>query len=167
MYQTKEGRSLTAEAINDYSVALQEDEKSVRTIQKYIHDLNMAAEYFEGAELTKATLIEWKNMLVERYAAATVNTVLAAINGFLKFMGWNDLTIKPLKIQQSLFSVEEQELTYVEYKQLVHAAENACNRRLSLVIQTICATGIRVSELQFITVEAVRTGRTEIANKGK
>ena len=167
MYQTKEGRSLTAEAINDYSVALQEDEKSVRTIQKYIHDLNMAAEYFEGAELTKAPLIAWKNMLVERYAAATVNTVLAAINGFLKFMGWNDLTIKPLKIQQSLFSVEEQELTYVEYKQLVHAAENACNRRLSLVIQTICATGIRVSELQFITVEAVRTGRTEIANKGK
>ena len=82
-------------------------------------------------------------------------------------MGWNDLTVKPLKIQQSLFINERQELTYDEYKRLVLAAENAGNRRLSLVIQTICATGIRVSELQFITVEAVQRGRTEVANKGK
>lgn len=82
-------------------------------------------------------------------------------------MGWNDLIVKPLKIQKSLFRDESRELSYNEYKRLVLAAENAGNRRLSLVVQTICATGIRVSELQFITVEAVRTGRTEIANKGK
>lgn len=167
MIQAQECRVLTLETINKYSVALQNEEKSAATAQKYVHDLNMATEHFDGAELTKGTLIEWKNTLVKKYAAATVNTILAAINGFLKFMGWNDLTVKPLKIQQSLFINERQELTYDEYKRLVLAAENAGNRRLSLVIQTICATGIRVSELQFITVEAVQRGRTEVANKGK
>jgi len=167
MYQACESRVLTLETINAYSVALRNEEKSVATAQKYIHDLNMAAKYFNGVALTKTSLIEWKNMLVEKYAAATVNTILAALNGFLKFMAWNDLTVKPLKIQQSLFRDESRELTYDEYKRLVFAAENAGNRRLSLVVQTICATGIRVSELQFITVEAIRTGRTEIANKGK
>lgn len=167
MYQAHECRILTLETINRYYVFLQNDEKSAATTKKYVHDLSMAAEYFGETELTKAKLIEWKNSLVEKYAAATVNTILAAINGFLKFMGWNDLTVKPLKIQQSLFCDESRELTYDEYKRLIHAAESAGNRRLSLVVQTICATGIRVSELQFITVEAVRTGHTEIANKGK
>ncbi len=82
-------------------------------------------------------------------------------------MGWNDLTVKPLKIQKAMFRDESRELTQDEYKRLVHAAESAGNRRLSLVLQTICATGIRVSELQFITVDAVRIGHTEISNKGK
>ena len=166
MYQAHENRVLTLETSNAYAVALRDEEKSAATAQKYIHDLNMATEHFDGVELTKAALIEWKSILVEKYAAATVNTILAAVNSFLKFMGWNDLIVKPLKIQKSLFRDESRELSYNEYKRLVLAAENAGNRRLSLVVQTICATGIRVSELQFITVEAVRTGRTEIANKG-
>lgn len=167
MYQAQERRLLTAEAINSYSCSLHDEEKSVATIQKYIHDICMAAEYFDGMELTKAVLIEWKDTLVEKYTAATVNTILAALNGFFKFMGWNDLAMKPLKIQRSMFSNEDRELTYNEYKRLVYAAESTGNRRLSLVVQTICATGIRVSELQFITVKAVCVGRTEIVNKGK
>ena len=167
MYQAQERRLLTAEAINSYSCSLHDEEKSVATIQKYIHDICMAAEYFDGMELTKAVLIEWKDTLVEKYTAATVNTILAALNGFFKFMGWNDLAMKPLKIQRSMFSNEDRELTYNEYKRLVYAAESTGNRRLSLVVQTICATGIRVSELQFITVRAVCVGRTEIVNKGK
>lgn len=167
MPQLQEIRSLTKEVIENYTSALREDEKSSATITKYSHDLNMAAEYFDGAELTKSALIEWKDLLVEKYAAASVNSILAAVNGFLKHMGWNDLTVKPLRIQRALFRDESRELTSDEYKRLVRAAESAGNRRLSLVVQTICATGIRVSELKFITVDAVRTGHTEISNKGK
>ncbi len=167
MHQTQEIRVLTQEIISNYSFALQEDEKSKATILKYVHDLNMAAAYFNGRELTKTDIISWKDTLIGKYAAATVNSILAALNGFLKHMGWNDLTVKPLKIQKAMFLEENRELTRDEYERLVHAAESAGNRRLSMVVQTICATGIRVSELQFITVEAVRTGRTEINNKGK
>lgn len=167
MYEAQEARSLTNETIVRYSCYLRENEKSSATILKYIHDLNLVAAYFNEKELTKAALIEWKDALIEKYAAATVNSILAALNGFLKYMGWADLIVKPLKIQRSLFRDESRELTQAEYKRLIHAAENAGNRRLSLVVQTICATGIRVSELKFITVEAVRTGRTEISNKGK
>ncbi len=167
MYQTQETRVLTQEMISNYSIILQENEKSVATILKYVHDLNMVATHFNGAELTKTALIKWKDTLIGKYAATTVNSILAALNGFLKHMGWNDLTVKPLKIQKAMFCDENRELTRDEYERLVHAAESAGNRRLSLVVQTICATGIRVSELQFVTVEAVRTGRTEISNKGK
>lgn len=167
MYQPQGARRLTQEVIINYSLTLREDEKSEATILKYLHALNMTAAYFNGEELTKSALIKWKDALIGKYNAATVNSVLAAINGFLKYMGWSDLTVKPLKIQRSLFRAESQELTTTEYKRLVHAAESAGNRRLSLVVQTICATGIRVSELKFITAEAVRTGRAEISNKGK
>lgn len=167
MNQPYEARVLTNETVKDYLAALQEDEKSSATVTKYSHDLNMAAAYFGGVELTKQGLINWKHELVEKYAAATVNSILAALNGLLKHMGWNDLTVKPLRIQRSLFLDENRELTQAEYKRLVRAADSDGNRRLSLVVQTICATGIRVSELQFITVDAVFAGHTEISNKGK
>ena len=104
---------------------------------------------------------------MEGHAPSTVNSMLAAANGFFRFMGWQQLLMKPLAIQKSLFSDERRELTREEYASLVRAAEQAGNRRLSLVIQTICGTGIRVSELEAITVEAVRTGRAEVCNKGK
>lgn len=167
MNHAQEARVLTKEIIENYMATLQEDEKSTATITKYAHDLTMAAEYFAGIELTKPALIAWKDTLVKKYATATVNSVLAAFNGFLKHMGWGDLTVKPLKIQKAMFRDESRELTQDEYKRLVRAAESAGNRRLSLVVQTICATGIRVSELKFVTVAAVRTGHTEISNKGK
>ena len=93
MYCTEESRTLTKAVIQNYMIALQEDEKSSSTIAKYVHDLNMAAEYFAGTELTKSALIRWKDVLIEKYATATVNSVLAAINGFLKHMGWNDLMV--------------------------------------------------------------------------
>lgn len=167
MYHEEKSRALTEEVIKSYTAALLEDEKSPATVAKYVHDLNMAAEYFAGEELTKLALVGWKDVLVEKYATATVNSVLAAINGFLKYMGWNDLMVRPLKIQRTMFRDEGRELSRDEYNRLVRAAERADNRRLSLVVQTICATGIRVSELRFITVDAVRIGHTEISNKGK
>lgn len=167
MHYEQRVRVLTKEVIENYITSMQEDEKSQATVTKYFHDLKMAAKYFAGAELTKPSLINWKDTLIEKYAATTVNSILVAINGFLKHMGWNDLTVKSLKIQRVLFQDERRELTQAEYKRLVRAAESAGNRRLSLVVQTICATGIRVSELRFITVDAVRTGHVEISNKGK
>lgn len=117
--------------------------------------------------MTKAELIRWKKQLTDKYAAATVNTILAAINGFLKFAGWSDIIVKLLKIQRSSFTDGNRDLSREDYIRLVQTAEEQGNQRLALILQTICATGIRVSELKFITVEAVRTGRAEIVNKGK
>jgi len=167
MYQELQARIVTREEIDEYAIFLHDQERSNTTIQKYIHDLQRAAEYFAGIELSKAILIDWKNRLTEKYAAASVNTVLASLNGFLKFMGWNDLTVKPLKLQKNMFCDENRELTQEEYQRLVHAAESTGHQRLSLIIQTICATGIRVSELRFITVEAIHVGHVEVSNKGK
>lgn len=153
--------------IQKYIVHLREQERSAATIQKYTHDLNVLCADLEGQPLTKAALIEWKQQLIAEYAPASVNSMLAAVNSFLSFMGWRELTVKPLRIQKTLFADESKELTRAEYTRLVRAAEQKENERLSLVIQTICATGIRVSELKFITVEAVFCGRAEITNKGK
>lgn len=105
--------------------------------------------------------------MTEDYAPSSINTMLAAMNGLLDFCGLAALKVKPLKIQRSLFSDGEKELTREEYIRLIHAAEQDGSERLSLVIQTICAIGIRVSELQFITAEAIQSGRAEISNKGK
>ena len=123
--------------------------------------------YAGEAPLTKALMINWKNHLAEIYALSTANTMIAAANGFFAFMNWRELSIKQFKIQKSPFLKEEKELTRQEYIRLVQAAERNTNERLSLVIQTICATGIRVSELRFITVKAVQSGRAEVSNKGK
>lgn len=159
--------TLTASHIRRYADYLREQERSAATIQKYLHDLTALLGWLGDGALTKAALIEWKEELTAAYAPATVNSMIAAVNGFLAFMGWNDCKIKLLKIQKTLFCDEGKELTRAEYARLVKAAERQENQRLSLIIQTICATGIRVSELKFITVEAVATGRAEIFNKGK
>lgn len=163
----KEQRTITSELIERYAVSLREQEKSASTTQKYTHDLAALCDYLAGAVLTKTTLIGWKEYLTERYAPASVNTMLAAMNSLLDFCGWQDLKVKPLKIQKSMFCDEGKELTRAEYVRLIRAAEAEGNQRLSLVIQTICATGIRVSELRFITAGAVQSGRAEISNKGK
>ena len=150
-----------------YLAYLREQERSDGTIQKYRHDLAAFRAYLAERPLTKAALIDWKRQLTGTHAPASVNAMLAAVNGYLKFFGWSALCVKPLKIQRSLFLEENKELTRAEYARLVEAAGRKENERLSLVIQTICATGIRVSELKFITVDAVQSGRAEISNKGK
>ena len=159
--------SLTTDLINKYVHYLEDQERSAATIQKYTHDLRELMIYAGEAQLTKALMISWKNHLAEIYALSTANTMIAAANGFFAFMNWRELSIKQFKIQKSPFLKEEKELTRQEYIRLVQAAEQNTNERLSLVIQTICATGIRVSELRFITVEAVQSGRAEVSNKGK
>ena len=164
---SKKQPSLTSALIQKYLTHLQEQERSAHTIRKYAHDLTALRTYLHGEPLTKTALIGWKAQLVATLAPASVNSMLVAVNGYLTYMGWPDLKIKLLKIQKTVFVDESKELTRTEYEQLVRAAERQENERLSLVIQTICATGIRVSELRFITVEAVQCGRAEISNKGK
>lgn len=161
------GKTITAKLISRYAEYLRERERSVATIQKYVHDLTVLCEYLNGAPVTKTALIEWKQTLEKRCAPTSVNAMLAAMNGLLDFCGLAHMKVKPLKIQRPMFCDSEKELTRAEYIRLVRAAEAAKNERLSLVLQTICATGIRVSELKFITVDAVRAGKALINNKGK
>lgn len=158
---------LTETLITHYLLHLWEAERSANTISKYAHDLHVLLSYLRGRPLTKEALIEWKKQLIATLAPASVNSMLAAANDFLQFCGWAELRIKLLKIQKSVFIDEEKELSRSEYERLVRAAKQNENERLALVLQTICATGIRVSELKFITAEAVRCGRAEINNKGK
>lgn len=167
MNTNEELRTITPELIGRYAAYLLEQEKAPATIAAYTRALLALLDFLPGGAVAKAALISWKEDLTGRCAAATVNLYLAAANGFLAFCGWDDCKVKPLKIQRAVFCKEETELTRDEYIRLVKAAEATENRRLSLLIQTICATGIRVSELRFITVEAARTGRADVDNKGK
>lgn len=163
----KKRADITAETINGYAAYLREQERAEGTVRKYIRTLYALREYLDGAPLTKTALIAWKEELTAAYAPASVNAMLAPVNGFLAFMGRQELAVRPLKIQKSLFCDESRELTRGEYTRLVKAAKTGGDERLSLVIQTICATGIRVSELRFVTAGAVQAGRAEITNKGK
>ena len=150
-----------------YAHHLYSEERSPNTVSKYLRDLRAFLTYLDGGTLCKEAVLRWKHTLTETYAPASVNSMLAAVNGFFDWLELPQCKVKPLKIQRRLFTGPETELTRREYDRLVAAAERRQNRRLSLLLQTICATGIRVSELRFITVEALRTGRTEVGCKGK
>ena len=164
---SKKRPAVTITMIDRYLTHLREQERSAATLQKYRHDLNELCGYLHNAPLNKSTLIDWKELLISKYAPATVNSMLIAVNGYLRFYGWQGLSVKLLKVQKALFIDESKELTKAEYDRLVQEAQRKNNERLALVIQTICATGIHVSELRFITVESVQNGRVEISSKGK
>ena len=147
--------------VSDAIVALYQDEPA------RITSVFLTTKRLDDFGITKHETLTLVLRVPTSHAPATVNSILAAVNGFFRFMGWKDIAVKLLKIQKALFCDERRELTRAEYARLVSAAQKVGNERLSLVMQTICATGTRVSELRFITVEAVTTGRAEICNKGK
>ena len=159
--------TITSSRIAQYAAHLQEQERTKNTVKKYVRDLNSLMMFLNGQPIAKAAVTAWKEHLSNTYTPATVNSMLAAANGFFHFMDWSKLSVRPLKIQRSLFCDENREMTRAEYVRLVGAAQRQGNERLSLLLQTICATGIRVSELRFITVESVALGRTVVNNKGK
>ena len=132
-----------------------------------MRDLRCFAEYATDKLLSKSLVLEYKASLEQTYAIQSANSMLAALNSFLRFMGWHDLCVKQFKVQKEAYCSEDKELTKAEYTALVRTAERKKNERLSLVVQTICGTGIRVSELQSITVEAVRKGEAIVSCKGK
>ena len=161
------GRFLTQEIISDYNENLILEERSSATVEKYIRDVKAFSAFMNGAEITKETVIAYKKHLQESYAVRSVNSMLASINSLFAFLGWHDLKVKSIKLQQQIYCPEEKELTKAEYARLCRTAERNHNERLNLILQTICGTGIRVSELQYITVEAVKLGEATVSCKAK
>ena len=162
------GRILTEKMIEDFSCYLKSEEKSENTVGKYLRDVRTFAEYLGGAEITKETVIAYKSrLLAENYAVRSINSMLASLNSLFSFLNWMDCRVKSIKLQRQIYCPEEKELTKAEYMRLVNTAKQKSNERLSLILQTICGTGIRVSELQYITVEAVKRGEAVVSLKGK
>ena len=161
------GRFITAKVIAEFKEHLILEERSEITVEKYIRDVKAFAKYAQNNAVTKETVIAYKKHLQENYAVRSVNSMLASINSLFAFLGWHDLKVKSLKLQQQVFCPEEKELTKAEYARLCKTAERKHNKRLNLILQTICGTGIRVSELQYITVEAVKQGEAIVNCKAK
>ncbi len=154
--------------IKEYLQHLQEEERSEGTLQKYQRDLFAFAAFLGEREANKESVLAWKELLISQgYAPVTINSMLAAVNGLLKYSGKADQCVKFLKIQRRLFREEKRELSKYEYEKLLTTARNRKQERLHLLLETICSTGIRVSEVKYITVEAAEQGRTEISLKGK
>ena len=162
------GRILTEKQIAIFELHLKSEEKSDNTVEKYIRDVRAFANYMGGIEVTKEKVIAYKNKLLSgNYAVRSINSMLASINSLFSFLGWADLKVKSIKLQRQIYCPEEKELTKAEYMRLVNTAKQKGNERLNLLIQTICGTGIRVSEVQFITIEAVKRGEAIVSLKGK
>lgn len=162
------GRSLTESQIAAYAAYLKSEEKSENTIEKYIRDARVFSSYMNGEEITKERVIAYKNKLIgDDYAVRSINSMVASLNGLFSFLGWGDLKVKSIKLQRQIYCSEEKELTKAEYLRLVNTAKKKGNERLNLLLQTICGTGIRVSELQYITVESVKCGEAVVSLKGK
>lgn len=161
------GRFLSQEIISDFKEHLILEERGAATVEKYIRDVKAFSAFVNGAEVTKEVAIEYKKYLQESYAVRSVNSMLASINSLFAFLGWHELKVKSIKLQQQIYCPEEKELTKAEYIRLCRTAEKKHNERLNLILQTICGTGIRVSELQYITVEAVKCGEVTVSLKGK
>ena len=160
--------SLIPEQITAFERYLRTEERSSGTIEKYLRDVRAFAVWLNGRIVTKETAAGWKEQLLDRhYAPVTINSMLAAINAFFRFVGWEDCRVKFLKIQRRMFREASRELSREEYDRLLSTAHTLGRDRLALLMETICASGIRVSEVRYITVEAARQGQTEIALKGK
>lgn len=163
------GRKITKEILEQYQAYLIEEEKSTATINKYMCDLKKLQNFAGGRELSKFLVIAYKESLRKegRYKTSSINSFLVAANRLFEFQGWYDLRIKTFKIQKEIFVPEDRELSKEEYKILVRVAKEEGKERMALILQTICATGIRVSELSSITAATVRNGVATIYNKGK
>lgn len=158
---------VTREGIRDFENMLYLSEKSQATVEKYSAALHRLRAYLAGEELDKKRLLEYREALLQKNKARTVNVALSAINAYLEFTGQGDYRIRLLKIQRRAFTEEDRELGEEEYRRLLCAARARGSKRPHLVMLTLSGTGIRISELPFITVEAVRSGRAEIRLKGK
>ena len=162
------GKILTEEMAKAFEKYLRREEKSENTVKKYLRDVRAFAAYLNGAEVTKETVITFKSKLLgESYSVRSINSMLASLNGLFSFLGWEDCRVKSVKLQRQIYCPEEKELTKAEYMRLVDTAKQKGNERLNLILQTICGTGIRVSELQYITVETIKNGEATVALKGK
>lgn len=164
--------NISIQVIGLYKEYLKDQEKSANTISKYLRDIEAFFRFFSvngesSIVLNKQKVIEFKEYLKKDYTISSLNSMLAAVNGFLQFAGCGDCCVRLLKCQRNIFRDERRDLTREEYLRLIKTAKTKDNVRLSMIMKTICATGIRVSELTYITVEAVKSGRADISCKGK
>ncbi len=161
-------KKLTQIQLGDFAHYLQAEERESATIEKYLRDIEAFIVWAGQRKVSKELAAGWKEHLKNSgFHPETINGKLSALNKFFRFMGREDCRVKYLKIQRRLFRSEEKNLTKEEYQRLVETASDLGRPRLALLMETICATGIRVSEVRYITLEAVQAGRAEIALKGK
>lgn len=160
-------KTIQIEQVLQYTNHLISEEKAEPTIKKYTRDITAFMRWIGDRTINKEQVLEYKQYLIENYASISVNSILSALNSFFAYLGWYELRVKFLKIQKQIFANRDKELTKEEYQRLLRAAKRKNNRQLDLLMQTICSTGIRVSELKYITVEAVRREQAEINCKGK
>lgn len=146
---------ITNDIINRFKLYLYDEEKSDNTIEKYMRDIRFFRVWLDGGEVNKSTVLDYKKKLCEKYAPRSVNSILSSLNAFFVFMEWHDLKVRTLKIQRQIFADKEKELTKAEYE------------RLYYLMQTIGSTDLRISELKYVTCEAVNTGQAIINCKGK
>jgi site-specific recombinase XerD len=162
-------RVITSQHLLDYKKYLIEEEKSSETINKYIRDLKKLIDFADGRDIDKQLMIAYKSKLMyeDKYKVSSINSFLVAANRFCQYMGWYDARIKTCKVQRESFCPDKRFLGKEEYFRLVNTAIEENNKRLAMILQTICATGMRVSELRYVTVASVKKGSVEINCKGK
>ncbi len=160
-------KTISPDLIKNFENYLIEEEKASATQEKYIRDITAFSDWTKGEHIDKRKVLAYKEYLKGIFAPSSVNSILSSLNSFFEFNRWYDLKVKTLKIQKQIFAQKEKELTRIEYERLLDAAKKKSNERLYLLMQTICSSGIRVSELQYITVQAVNEKRANINLKGK
>lgn len=157
---------LCEKTLNRFHNYLVNDEKSPATIQKYDRDASAFFHFSASRYLSRELVVEYKNVLISQgYASTSINSMIASLNKLFAFLGLGELKLKNIRIQRRTYCSEEKELSKAEYMRLLNAAQS--NSRLSLILQTICGTGIRVSELKYFTVEAVKKNRISVSCKSK
>ncbi len=167
MKKSNDGR-ITSVQLARFAARLAAEERAPGTVEKYLRDVGAFGAWLDGRAVTKERTLAWKeHLMAQNYAPRTVNSMLAALNGYLRFAGLAHCRVKPLRLQRRLFRDSGRALDREEYRRLLEAASQGGRERLALLMETICATGIRVSEVKYITVEAARVGRTDISLKGK
>ena len=162
-----EERRITEAILKNYGRYLKEEERSRNTIEKYLRDIRSFQCFLTDRPVSRQELAAYKEELKKQYAVQSINSMLSAINSFLRHCGWADCCVRQIRVQRQAFCPQEKELSRAEYRRLVEAARKKKNERLAMVLQTICATGIRISELAFVTVEAVKCGNASVFCKGK
>ena len=161
-------RIMTIELLDRFAQYLREEERSDATLEKYLREVRQFFLWLSGAQVSKTAVSQWKEYLLShQYHPSTINGKLTALDRFRSYCGWQDCRVKQLKLQRQLFRQEHRELNRYEYGRLIAAAVRQGNERLALLIETICATGIRVSEVKYITLDAVHQSKAEVFLKGK
>ena len=162
-----EQRIITQEQLYNFNCQLKDEEKSILTIQKYDRDIRYFLSFLSENPITKEQVIQYKTCLSHTFSTASANSMLAALNSFFRYLGWADFCVKPFRMQRPAYCSDQKELTKDEYFRLIRTAERKGKEKLSLIIQTLCSCGLRVSELPFVTVESIQNHEIIVQCNGK